>query len=90
MYGAITGDIISQSYECYNNKIKSLPLFSEAPLFTDDSVMIIAICGGILNTEINFLKKRNKYWKKIKEDFAEAIKWEAKLTLKSNLNTFSV
>ena len=57
MYGAITGDTIGQSYECHNNKIKSLPLFSEAPLFTDDSVMIIAICGGILNTEINIERK---------------------------------
>lgn len=41
MYGAIIGDIIGQSYECYSNKIISLPLFSEVPRFTDDSVMTI-------------------------------------------------
>ena len=58
MYGAITGDIISQSYECYNNKNKSLPLFSEAPLSTDDSIMTILICDGILNTGKKDKKKK--------------------------------
>ncbi len=52
MYGAITGDIISQSYECYNNKNKSLPLFSEAPLSTDDSVMTILFVMEFLIQEL--------------------------------------
>ena len=49
MYGAILGDIIGQPYEFdMGNKLKEFPLFSKNPRFTDDSVMTIAICDGIL------------------------------------------
>lgn len=49
MYGAILGDIIGQPYEFDNgNKSKDFPLFCRNPHFTDDSVMTIAICDGIL------------------------------------------
>ena len=49
MYGAILGDIIGQPYEFdMGNKSKEFPLFSKNPRLTDDSVMTIAICDGIL------------------------------------------
>lgn len=60
MYGAIIGDIIGQPYEWHNIKTKSFPLFSEAPHFTDDSVMTIAVCDGILKAGINATKKEMK------------------------------
>ena len=60
MYGAIIGDIIGQPYEWHNIKTKSFPLFSEAPHFTDDSVMTIAVCDGILKAGINASKKEMK------------------------------
>ena len=50
MYGAILGDIIGQPYEFDKSpKSKDFPLFTKKPIFTDDSVMTIAICDGILN-----------------------------------------
>lgn len=49
MYGAILGDIIGEPYEFdRGNKTKDFPLFSSRPRFTDDTVMTIAICDGIL------------------------------------------
>lgn len=49
MYGAILGDIIGQPYEFdRGHKTKEFPLFCKNPRFTDDSVMTIAICDGIL------------------------------------------
>ena len=49
MFGAILGDIIGQPYEFdMSPKKKDFPLFSELPHFTDDTVMTIAICDGIL------------------------------------------
>ncbi len=49
MYGAILGDIIGQPYEFDGGpKSKQFPLFLEKPRFTDDSVMTIAVCEGIL------------------------------------------
>ena len=60
MYGAIIGDIIGQPYEWHNIKTKSFTLFSDTPHFTDDSVMTIAVCDGILKAEINASKKEMK------------------------------
>lgn len=54
MYGAILGDIIGQPYEFHGgNKSKEFPLFCKDPHFTDDSVMTIAICDGILKAGLD-------------------------------------
>lgn len=54
MFGAILGDIIGQPYEFdRGHKTKEFPLFSKHPHFTDDSVMTIAICDGILKAGLD-------------------------------------
>ena len=54
MFGAILGDIIGQPYEFdRGHKTKDFPLFSKHPHFTDDSVMTIAICDGILKAGLD-------------------------------------
>ena len=54
VYGAILGDIIGEPYESGENpKTKDFPLFCAEPEFTDDSVMTIAVCGGILAAGID-------------------------------------
>lgn len=53
MYGAILGDIIGEPYEWHNYKAKDFPLFCEDARFTDDSVMTIAICDGILKAGLD-------------------------------------
>jgi len=54
MYGAILGDIIGQPYEFdRGKKTKDFPLFRKNPRFTDDSVMTVAICDGILKAGID-------------------------------------
>lgn len=54
MYGAILGDIIGEPYEFDDgDKSKDFPLFCEDPCFTDDSVMTIAICDGILKAGLD-------------------------------------
>lgn len=62
MYGAILGDIIGQPYEFDRSpKTKKFPLFCKKPRFTDDSVMTIAVCDGILkagfDADENTMKK---------------------------------
>lgn len=53
MFGAILGDIIGQPYEFdRGHKTKEFPLFCKNPRFTDDSVMMIAICDGILKAGV--------------------------------------
>ena len=51
MYGAILGDIIGSPYEFdfRNIKTKDFPLFSRQSVFTDDSVMTIAVAEGVMN-----------------------------------------
>lgn len=54
MFGAILGDIIGQPYEFDRSpKTKDFPLFCKNPRFTDDTVMTIAICDGILKAGLD-------------------------------------
>ncbi len=49
MIGAIAGDIIGSVYEHRPVKTKDFPLFHPQCIFTDDSVLTIAIADAILN-----------------------------------------
>lgn len=50
MYGAILGDIIGSPYEFdMGNKSKVFPLFSKNSMFTDDTVMTIAVAEAFMN-----------------------------------------
>ena len=50
MYGAILGDIIGSPYEFdMGDKTKIFPLFSKQSMFTDDSVMTIAVAEAFLD-----------------------------------------
>lgn len=43
MLGALLGDIVGSIYEFHNIKTKDFPLFKEESLYTDDSVMTLAV-----------------------------------------------
>ena len=52
MIGAILGDIIGSPYEFdLGNKSKEFPLFSKGSVFTDDTVMTIAVADAFLAVE---------------------------------------
>lgn len=54
MYGAILGDIIGSPYEFdLGDKTKDFPLFSKKSIFTDDTVMTIAVCEALLDCKEN-------------------------------------
>ena len=54
MYGAILGDIIGSPFEFdRGNKTKDFELFSPAATFTDDTVMTIAVCEGLLDAGLD-------------------------------------
>ncbi len=51
MYGALLGDMIGAPYEFdRGGKTKDFPLFSQHSVFTDDSVMTIAVAEALLDT----------------------------------------
>ncbi len=51
MYGAILGDMIGAPYEFdRGNKSKDFPLFSKGSVFTDDTVMTVAVAEALLDT----------------------------------------
>ena len=51
MYGAILGDMIGAPYEfARKHKTKEFPLFVKQSIFTDDSVMTIAVVEALLDT----------------------------------------
>ena len=54
MLGAIIGDIVGSIYEFNNIKSKDFPLFSDKCLFTDDTVMTIAISKAIMECNDDF------------------------------------
>ncbi|KAB7624101.1 ADP-ribosylglycohydrolase family protein [Alkalilimnicola sp. S0819] len=49
MLGAIAGDIIGSVYEFDNIKTKDFPLFREDSVFTDDTVLTVALADSILS-----------------------------------------
>ena len=50
MYGAILGDIIGSPYEFNRgSKSKDFPLFSSRSVFTDDSVMTVAVAEALMD-----------------------------------------
>ena len=50
MYGAILGDIIGSRFEFdMSPKVKEFNLFDSTSVFTDDSVMTIAIAEALIN-----------------------------------------
>ena len=51
MIGAVIGDIVGSRFEWDNIKTKEFDLFSEKCMFTDDSVMSIAIAKAILDCD---------------------------------------
>lgn len=54
MYGAILGDIIGSPYEFdMGNKSKVFPLFSKNSMFTDDTVMTIAVAEAFMGVPDN-------------------------------------
>ena len=51
MYGAILGDIIGSPYEFdRGGKTKDFPMFSKYSMFTDDSVMTIAVAEALMDS----------------------------------------
>ena len=67
MYGAILGDMIGSPYEFdRGNKTKDFPLFSKRSVFTDDSVMTIAVADAFLDAQPihshKDLKEENVQW----------------------------
>ena len=49
MIGAITGDIVGSIYEFDNIKTKDFELFDRNCMFTDDSVMTVAVAKALMN-----------------------------------------
>jgi len=53
MLGALIGDIVGSVYEFNNIKTKDFPLISNDSIYTDDSVMTLAVLDILLNGYIN-------------------------------------
>lgn len=49
MLGALVGDIVGSVYEFRNHRSKDFPLFSPGSVFTDDSVLTVALAEAILD-----------------------------------------
>ena len=63
MFGAIVGDIVGSIYEFVPHKSKVFPLFSEHSVFTDDTVMTLAVAEALLNggTELDYIQSMRKW-----------------------------
>ena len=49
MLGAITGDIVGSVYEFENQKTKDFPLFTDQSIFTDDTILTVAVADVLLH-----------------------------------------
>lgn len=67
MIGAIIGDIVGEPYEFDNIKTKDFPLFNNSPIFTDDSIMTIAIGKALLECNYEYSNLSEKVIKYMQE-----------------------
>jgi ADP-ribosylglycohydrolase len=51
MLGAIIGDVIGSRFEAYNKKTTDFKLFTEKSIFTDDSVLTVAVADCLINNK---------------------------------------
>ncbi len=63
MLGAIAGDIVGSIYENFRTKKKDFRLFTPVSIFTDDTVLTIAVADAIL-TDRNYGKAIRSYARK--------------------------
>lgn len=74
MLGAIVGDIVGSQFEHANHLSKSFELFSPECSFSDDTVLTLAVCQALLETETkpellpqaaerHLADFANRYWK---------------------------
>jgi ADP-ribosylglycohydrolase len=63
MIGAIAGDIIGSVYERQNIKSKDFPLFSPESVFTDDTVLTVAVADCLLHKK-SFTRTFQEYGRK--------------------------
>lgn len=49
MLGAITGDIVGSVYEFENHKTKDFPLLTDQSIFTDDTILTVAVADVLLH-----------------------------------------
>ena len=61
MLGAIAGDIIGSEYEIKNIKTTEFELFSERSVFTDDTVLTVAVADSILH-DADLIDKLKGYY----------------------------
>ncbi|MCD7828016.1 MAG: ADP-ribosylglycohydrolase family protein, partial [Clostridiales bacterium] len=63
MLGAIIGDIVGSVYEFNNIKTKDFPLFRPDCIFTDDTVMTVAVAEAVMNggERDDFIDSMKKY-----------------------------
>ena len=66
MLGAIAGDIIGSVYEHNNIKTTEFPLFQDASVFTDDSVLTIALADSIIRGT-NYTDKLKQFYSQYPE-----------------------
>ncbi|HPG59682.1 MAG TPA: ADP-ribosylglycohydrolase family protein [Candidatus Wallbacteria bacterium] len=63
MIGAIAGDIIGSVFERHNAQTKNFELFGPFSIFTDDSVLTVAIADSIMNGKPYAVKLREYFFK---------------------------
>lgn len=54
MIGAIIGDIVGSRFEWNNHRSKNFNFFTPKCFFTDDSVMSLAVCDGLLHCQPDY------------------------------------
>jgi ADP-ribosylglycohydrolase len=63
MIGAIAGDVIGSVFEIHPIKTNSFPLFSKSSIYTDDTVLSLAVADAILN-KIDYATALKSYGRK--------------------------
>ena len=63
MLGAMIGDTLGSSFDCYPMKTKKFELLDNKSHFTDDTVMTVAVADSLMN-EVPYVESLQEWVKK--------------------------
>ena len=88
MLGAIAGDIIGSRYEIKNIKTKDFPLLNPDGIFTDDTVLTVAVADKLLNNGDYEEKFKSYYQRYSSRGYGKSFRSWAKGEIVGAYNSF--
>ena len=71
IFGAVIGDVVGSPYEFHNIKRKDFPLINGYSMFTDDSVLTLAVANALMKFKKGEAVDESEFQQAVKDSMLE-------------------